>query len=109
MTTVPAFFTEMERYIEGSRKAVAEAKDFDLTGLDGKIDALCNMILELSQEERILYEVDLQNLLGNLNALGNEMRDQFSNVQEIPQHRKASIAYQTADSRDNFGNRDEEE
>lgn len=108
MTTIPAFFSEMERYIADSRKAVAEARDFELVGLDNNIDALCNMILALSQEERLLYETDLQNLLGNLNTLGNEMRDQFGAVQEIPQHRKASVAYQTADSRDNFGNREEE-
>lgn len=107
MTAVAPFFSEMEQYIADSRATVAAGKELELAGLDDKIDALCNRILELSQDERMLYESRLQELLGSLNALGNEMRAQ-GDVKEIPQHRKASVAYQTADSRDNFGKRDKE-
>lgn len=108
MSQVAPFFSEMEKYISDSRSAVAAGKEFELTGLDEKIDKLCALILDLSDEERMMYENRLQDLLASLNALGLEMKEQVEGVKNIPQHRNANVAYRTADSRDNFGKRDED-
>ena len=105
MTQVELFFSEMENYIAESRKVVAQSRELDMRGLDEKIEALCNMILELDKDGQAQYEDRLRNLLGNLNELGNEMRAQVEGIKDIPQHRAASVAYKTADSRDNFGHR----
>ena len=104
---VTPFFAEMEHFIGECRKMVDEGQEPDMQGLDNKTGTLCEMILALSQDERVLHERRLQELLASLNTLGNEMRIK-EGIKEIPQHRNASVAYKTADSRDNFGKRDEE-
>lgn len=109
MTQVGPFFAEMEQYISDSRAAVAEGKEFELTALDEKIGRLCDMVLALSPEEQSLYEGRLEELLGGLNALGLELKSQHEDTKNIPMHRQANVAYRTADSRDNFGIRDEDE
>jgi archaellum component FlaC len=108
MSQVAPFFAEMEQFIEQGRATIAAGQELSLVGLDENIDRLCTLMMELSQEERMMYENRLQDLLGGLNTLGNELREQVSAIQEIPQHRNATIAYQRADSRDNFGIRDGE-
>ncbi|MDX2073554.1 MAG: hypothetical protein SFX19_04215 [Alphaproteobacteria bacterium] len=108
MTEIAPLFTEMEQYIAASRATVAAGEELEMHKLDERIGQLCDMIEALSNDDRRTYESRLQELLSNLNALGNEMREQSGNVAEIPKHRNASVAYQTADSRDNFGKRDKE-
>jgi hypothetical protein len=109
MTLLAPFFTEMEHFIDSSRKAVAAGEELSLAGLDERIDALCERVLALSQEERLIYESRLQELLLGLNALGLDMKANMGLPNDIPQHRTASVAYKTADSRDNFGARAPEE
>ena len=106
MTQVAPFFSELEKYIEGGRAAIAAGEELSLAGLDDNIDTLCTMIMALSEEERLMYEERLKELLGRLNALGLELKAQMEGVKELPKHRNASVAYQTADSRDNFGVRE---
>lgn len=105
---VGPFFKEMETYISESRIAVASGKEIDLHGLNVKIEELCNMILNLSPDDQRLYEDRLQELLSSLNSLGLEMKAQFE-VMDFAAHRQANVAYKTADSRDNFGKRDDED
>lgn len=102
MNPVEPFFTEMQDFIQESRDKLAAGKDIDMLGLDIKVEALCNMVLDLPQPDRVRYEPKLQHLLEGLNALGNELRDKMGGVSE---HKRAHAAYKTADSRDNFGNR----
>jgi len=109
MNDIAPFFTEMEDYIRICRETIAVCEDVQLTGLDDRIDRLCNLVLALSPDERLQYEERLQTLLADLNSLGEEMRAQYVGVTELPKHRNASVAYKTADSRDNFGKRDEKE
>lgn len=106
MIAVAPFFTEMENYIATSRATVAAGEELSLIGLDENIGKLCDLIMELSQEEKMLYEDRLRELLESLNALGNEMRVAEGDLKDISTHRNASVAYKTADSRDNFGKRD---
>jgi hypothetical protein len=108
MTQLAGFFTEMEKYIADSRKTLAEGKDLSLDGMDKRIAELCDKVWELMPEQRTLYEDRLRTLLENLNALGLEMKAQMEGIKDIPQHRRANVAYKTADSRDNFGRRDED-
>lgn len=107
MTQVAPFFAEMESYIATSRQKIAAGKDIELKGLDEKIEALCNLIISLSPEEQNLYQGRLEDLLGDLNSLGNELKTQMDGFKDLPTHRHANVAYKTADSRDNFGKRDE--
>ncbi len=104
---VGSFFSNMEEYIASSRAAVAAGDDLDMAGLDNAIETLCDMIQTMPAGDQQLYEPRLQDLLMSLNALGQEMKAQ-AGLQDIPKHRNASVAYKTADSRDNFGKRDDE-
>lgn len=107
MTQVAPFFTEMEKFIADGRATVAAGDELSLLGLDNRIEQLCTIIAALSPEEQMMYEARLQDLLAGLNALGLELKQQFEGG-VIVQHKNAAIAYQTADSRDNFGVREEE-
>lgn len=102
MNPIEPFFSEMEDYIQDSRDKLASGRDIDMLGLDIKVEALCNMVLDMPQPDRVRYEPKLQHLLEGLNALGEELREKMGGVSE---HKRAHAAYKTADSRDNFGQR----
>lgn len=107
---VGPFFNDMEKFISDSRAHIAAGQDVDMAGLDSNIEKLCNMILALSDEEQRLYEDRMRDMLVSLNELGIELKAQMEgDVRDIPMHRAASVAYKTADSRDNFGIRKEDE
>jgi hypothetical protein len=108
MSKITPFFAEMENYISNCRRDIASGKDVDMQGMEIKIEALCNMVWEQSEVERLVYEPRLRSLLENLNELGKDLKEQIDGTRDIPQHRAASVAYKTADSRDNFGKRDGE-
>lgn len=103
MNQIAPFFAQLEDYIRNSRVGIAMGEDLDLTGLDQKIGALCDMVFELSKEEQAMYEKRLQDLLSGLNELGLELKTQMETIKELPKHKNASVAYKTADARDNFG------
>lgn len=109
MSQVAPFFSEMEHYISESRAAIANGQEVELLGLDEKINRLCEMVEGLSKEEQMMYEDRLQALLEELNALGLDLKAQHESIRNIPLHRNANVAYKTADSRDNFGIRKDEE
>jgi len=108
MTQIAPFFSEMEDYIHDSRIKLSRGEDFDMAGLDAKIESLCDRVLDMPEKERLMYEDRLKQLLDGLNTLGLELRDKIEGIKELPTHKRAHAAYKTADSRDNFGKRDDE-
>jgi len=105
-------FDDIAQFIAASRALIDQGAYMALSGLDDQVQALCQEVLQLSQAERLRYADRLQFLLAELQSLGETMalqRDRVGDeIREIPQHKKASVAYRTADSRDDFGKRDEE-
>lgn len=109
MTQVAPFFSKMENYIQGIRNDIVAGKNVEMVALDENIGHLCDMVMKLSEEERMMYEERLHQLLESLNMLGRELKDHFGEGDSIAAHRNATVAYKTADSRDNFGKREEDE
>jgi len=109
MTQVAAFLVEMEEYIAEARSQVALYQEIDLHALDARIGTMCDMVMELSGDERMQYEERLQKMLAALNDLGNEMKEKMGAPEDLQVHKRASVAYKTADSRDNFGFRKNED
>ena len=106
--TPATLFAELEEYVASSRAQVEAGADVDLAGLDANIEKLCNLVLSMSPDDQQLYAPRLEDLLHGLNALGLALKAQHD-ITQLPMHRNASVAYKTADSRDNFGRREEGE
>lgn len=106
-------FEGISRFIDDSRNLLKEGAVMELSGLDEQVRGLCEQMLELSQDDRIMYADKLQKLLGELKKLGEELvvhRDAMvKEIQHISEHRKANVAYRTADASDDFGKKKEEE
>jgi len=106
-------FDDIAQFIAESNAIIERGAFMELAGLDDQVRTLCDMVLQLSQAERLRYADRLQYLLGELKKLGESMtaeRDRVGNeMRGVPEHKKASVAYRVADSRDGFGARDDEE
>jgi hypothetical protein len=113
MSAQPAqqLFLEVEQFIAEGRALLDQGALMELAGLDEQVRILCDRVLQLSQEERLVYADKLQKLLGDLTALGETMAQKRDLIAEeirgLSHHKKASTAYRVADSRDDFGERDE--
>lgn len=103
---------EIKEMIGLSRVYLAANGEFSLKGLDDKVAVLCGVIMALPKEEQPEHVAALEILLADLNSLGQGLSAQgaefFASLKEVKTHRNASVAYKTADSRDNFGKKDAE-
>jgi hypothetical protein len=94
-------FDDISQFVSESRVLLDQGAMMELAGLDQRVNALCEAVLLLSQEERITYANRLQELFGELKTLGEEMvrqRDSMSEmVRQLSDHKKASVAYRTTD------------
>jgi hypothetical protein len=75
----------------------------EMAGLDKQVQKLCAQVMELSEEDKIKYAGSLQWLLNELNVLGKELtikREAIANeIRYLSSHKKASVAYKTADAK----------
>lgn len=79
----------------------------DLSGMEREVEELCKAVLALPVQERENYAAGLEKLYRSLADFGDDLtkaRDEIRRqIQTISSHRKANVAYKTADSRDEFG------
>jgi hypothetical protein len=100
-------FADIAQFVSDSQSLLEQGAILELAGLDENVRMLCEQVLELSQDERIQYADHLQTLMADLQKLGEMLvahRDSMGDdIRGLPQHRKASTAYRTADATDDFG------
>lgn len=100
----PKLFEQIERFIAESTQLLQEGAIIELSGLDDHVRALCEAVLQLSQQERVEYADKLQSLLGDLNALGETLvaqRDQIGReISGLARHKKANTAYTVVEASD---------
>lgn len=99
-------FDDIAQFVEQSRELLKSGAMMELAGLDERVLLLCEEVLLLSQEERVQYGDKLQQLLGDLKSLGEEMtaqRDRIgAELNALPQHKKATVAYRVAEESDKY-------
>jgi hypothetical protein len=103
-------FEGISSFIKESHDLVNRGAVMELAGLDENVRRLCEQVLNMTQDDRIRYADKLQQLLGELRQLGEilvQQRDAVSSeFSGATQHRKASVAYNTADATDGYGKKD---
>jgi N-glycosylase/DNA lyase len=103
---VQQLFADVARFVADSRVLLAEGAVMELAGLDERVRVLCEKAEKLSPEERTRYADMLTELLQSLTALGQDMRSQqdaiMHEIRYLSSHKKASVAYKTADATDGF-------
>jgi hypothetical protein len=99
-------FNDIASFIDQSRTLLHQGALTELAGLDEQVRILCDAVLQLSQDERVRYADKLQELLGGLKALGDEMvvsREKLANeIRGVSHLKKANTAYRTAEAIDNY-------
>jgi len=102
-------FNDIEHFVSQSRAMLASGAMMEMHGLDAQVRSLCELVIQLSQEERIAASTRMQHLLGELKSLGESMvetRDQLAEeIRQLSHSKKAAHAYKIADSRDDYGKR----
>jgi len=105
-------FNEVAQFIDESRALLEANKMLELSGLDDNVQTMCDAILRLSQAERMEYADRLQQLLGDLKALGDSMVEKrellAGEIRDLGTHKKASTAYRIVEASDGYKNKDEE-
>ncbi len=105
MSDLETLFIEAETIIIDSSAKLRIAEDFELAGLEQKIETLCNRVMLESPELQQTLVPRLTTILENLTMLGTGLKQAMGDVPAIPVHKAANVAYKVADSRDNFGKR----
>ena len=85
MTALGDIKTELDQtssVIERFRSSVAQGEIIDLTGLDQKIEGMCNAIIELPEDERVTVKATLIGLIDDLNALVDMLNRQQEKASE---------------------------
>jgi Mg2+ and Co2+ transporter CorA len=98
-------------FVAESREMVKSGAMMDIEDLEKKVSELCDMVLSLSQADRLRYADKLQLLLADIGKLGEEMttlKDAMGDeIKSLSNVKKASVAYRVADSRDGYGKKDD--
>lgn len=109
-TTPELLFEQIEKFIAESRHLLAEGSLVELDGLDNQVRHMCQVVLELTQEERVKHADRMQQLLWSLGDLGEAMshyREAMAEeIRHLSQHRRANVAYQTVENIDNYKKED---
>ena len=104
-------FSDISQFVAESKSLLDQGAMMELAGLDERVRMLCDAVMQLSQEQRVLYADRLQELLSELKVLGEAMviqRDAMAEViRHLPSHKKASVAYSKADATDKRIRKDE--
>lgn len=103
-------FNKVSQFVTESRELVKSGAMMEIQGLEDRIESLCQMVLGLSQEDRLRYADKLQHLLTDIGKLGEEMmvlRDAIGNeIRSLNTMKKASVAYRVVDASDDYGKKD---
>ncbi len=92
-------FEDISRFIADGQKLLEQGALVELAGLDKHIQTLCDEVTRLSREDRIKYGERMQQLLNELQTLGDtmvKMRDTLAaDIKALSSHKKANVAYRT--------------
>lgn len=112
MSTQQELFEDVAKFVEDSRILISNGAAVELDGLDKQVQNLCAKVLELSPEERKKYADLLHELLGELKILGDDLlikKETLAHeIRYLSSHKKASIAYKTADAKASPDDADED-
>ncbi len=96
-------FKNIAQFVLDSRTLVEKGAMVELASLDKQVAGLCERVMDLSDEDRVKYAGSLQWLLDELNTLGKDLavqREALANeIRYLSSHKKASVAYKTADAK----------
>ena len=106
-----ALFNDIQAFINESKRLLSQGSILQLEGhLDSRVQQLCDQVLALSETERKQYASKLELLMKELQQLGDALTEErdgvSSTMKNISSHRKANVAYRTADATDGFGKKD---
>lgn len=108
MSNHQELFENIAKFISNSRNLLEQDAMVEMAGLDNQVQELCEKILNLSGEEQTKYADSLQHLLNELTLLGNDLtskREEIaSEMRDISNHKKANVAYKTADAKGSLTN-----
>jgi hypothetical protein len=83
--------------IERFRSCIAEGSVIDLTGLDQRIEGMCDAIIQLPEDQRVTVKATLIGLIDELNGLVELLSQQQDKVSEdlkgVASRQKAVSAY----------------
>lgn len=103
MSIQQELFGDVAKFVKNSRALLSEGADLELGGLDIQVQNLCAMVLQLSPEERNKHAGLLQELLCELKILGDDLlirKEALAHeIRYLSSHKKASVAYKTADAK----------
>lgn len=92
-------FESIERFIADSQKLLERGEITELTGLDARIEILCDEVAQLTTDDRIKYADRMQRLFDSLSVLGKNMekaRDMLgSEIRSLSGQQKAHMAYRS--------------
>jgi len=96
-------FKNIAQFVLDSKNLLDKNAMVEMAGLDNQVQNLCAQVLELSDADKVKYAGSLQWLLNELNTLGKELtikREAIANeIRYLSSHKKASVAYKTADAK----------
>lgn len=108
--TPDTLLEEVSAFIKNSRRLLENGELAQLAGMDDQMRELCDGILRLSVEERAQYAERLQSLFQDLEQLSHviqNMRDAtVKEASQLSHHKKAHVAYRTAESSDQLHKKD---
>ena len=103
MSAEKDLFENVTKFVEDSKTLLASGAEVEMAGLDKQVQNLCLQILGLSQDDRLKYADSLQFLLNELKSLGEDLVTQREalahEIRYLSSHKKASVAYKTADAK----------
>ena len=103
MSEQQELFENIAQFVADSKVLIDKGAMVELAGMDKQVQILCERVLELSGEDRIKYADSLQGLMNELNILGKDLtqkREALANeIRYLSSHKKASVAYKTADAK----------
>ena len=105
-------FDEISMFVSDCHSLLRQGMVLEMAGLDTRVQELCDLVLKLSQEERLRYADRLQILFDDIKKLGDAMLQEretlIKEIQGLGEHRKASVAYRSTDAIDNYGKKKSE-
>lgn len=105
-------FDQISAFVADCHSLLKQGMVLEMAGLDVRVQELCDLVLKLTQDERLHYADRLQLLFDDIKKLGDAMLEErdvlLKEIQGLGEHRKASVAYRSTDAMDNYGKKKSE-
>ncbi len=72
---IRANIEQVKNYINDCERRIAQGESVDLTGLDQKVESICNEVAAIPNEEGKQLEENLLSLFSAIDKLANAMHD----------------------------------